>query len=75
MQTIDVGQITQRIPELIEQTINEGEVVITQGGKPIVKLVAINQPTKKQRLFGSAKGLIKLSDDFDEPLDDFKNYL
>ncbi|NOQ34696.1 MAG: DUF2281 domain-containing protein [Methylococcaceae bacterium] len=31
-------------------------------------------PTKK-RTFGSAKGKYKLSEDFDAPLDDFKDYM
>lgn len=31
----------------------------------------IDQPSPK---FGSAKGLVKMSDDFDEPLDDFEEY-
>jgi hypothetical protein len=30
---------------------------------------------KKQPVFGCAKGLIYTSEDFDEPLDDFKNYI
>ena len=30
---------------------------------------------KKQPKFGSAKGKIYLSPDFDEPLEDFKNYM
>jgi len=29
----------------------------------------------KSREFGYAKGKIKLSDDFDEPLDEFNNYM
>ena len=29
----------------------------------------------KKPVFGSAKGKIKLSKDFDEPLDDFKEYM
>lgn len=30
---------------------------------------------RKQRVFGSSKGLIKMADDFDAPLDDFKGYM
>jgi len=30
---------------------------------------------KKKRVFGSAKGLIKMAPDFDEPLEDFKDYM
>ena len=29
----------------------------------------------KQRVFGSSKGMIKMADDFDAPLDDFKDYM
>lgn len=29
----------------------------------------------KQRIFGSAKGLIKIAEDFDEPLEDFREYM
>jgi hypothetical protein len=31
--------------------------------------------TKPRPQFGSAKGLIKMSDDFDEPLEDFEEYM
>ena len=33
------------------------------------------QKKKNTPKFGSAKGLIKMSPDFDEPLDDFKEYM
>ncbi len=34
------------------------------------------QPERpKQRTFGSAKGLIKIAEDFDEPLEDFREYM
>lgn len=33
------------------------------------------KPTLKARQFGFAKGKIKLSPDFDEPLDEFKEYM
>jgi len=33
------------------------------------------QPTLKSREFGYTKGKIKLSADFDEPLEEFKNYM
>ena len=31
--------------------------------------------TKAKPQFGSAKGMFKMSPDFDEPLDDFKEYM
>ncbi|MBU0652651.1 MAG: type II toxin-antitoxin system prevent-host-death family antitoxin [Proteobacteria bacterium] len=74
MQTIDVNQAKQLFPELIERTISGDEVVITQGGQPVARLVAIIKPPRKQRRFGSARGLIIIADDIDEPLEDFKEY-
>ncbi len=74
MQNIELNQAKQCLPELIEQTITGNEVIITKNGEPIVKLVAIGK-SKKQRRFGSAKGLIKISDDFDKPLEDFREYM
>lgn len=32
-------------------------------------------PGKKPRAFGSLKGKIKMTEDFDAPLDDFKDYM
>lgn len=36
-----------------------------------IVLITKEEPSSK---FGSARGLIEMSDDFDEPLDDFKEY-
>ena len=74
MQNIDVNQAKHRFSELIEQAICGDEIVITKSGQPIVKLVAISK-RKHQRQFGSAKGLIKIPPDFDEPLEDFRDYM
>ena len=74
MQNIDVNQAKHRLAELIEQTISEGEVIITKEGQPVAKLIPFTKP-KKQRKFGSARDLIKISEDFDEPLEDFREYL
>ncbi len=39
-----------------------------------LKTKHVQQP-RRQRIFGSAKGLIRIADDFDEPLDDFQEYM
>lgn len=35
----------------------------------------INEPPQKRRIAGLMKGQIRISEDFDEPLDDFKEYM
>lgn len=74
MLNIDINQVKQSFPELVEKTISNGEIVITRGGRPIAKLVPITK-TRIERKFGTAKGLIKMSDDFDQPINDFKEYM
>ena len=51
------------------------EVAITQDNQPDVKLVVISKQAKPNRQAGSAKGMVWMSDDFDEPLEEFKEYM
>ncbi len=77
MQFVEIDQAGTCFPDLINKTIEGDEIVITDSGKPLVKFVAIadKKKKKKKRVFGSAKGLIKIAPDFDEPLEDFKDYM
>ncbi len=74
MLNVDMVKAGNCLPELIAQSIGGSEIVITRGGQPVVKLVALTGQKRKRR-FGSARGLIKISDDFDEPLEDFREYM
>jgi prevent-host-death family protein len=71
MQQITLAEASQHLPELIEAAINGEEIIIVKDDQPIAKLV----PFKRGRRAGSAKGLVTISDDFDEPLEDFKDYM
>ncbi len=73
MPHVDVDQAKQRLEELIEQAARGEEVVITKTGQPVARLSAAT--AKRQREFGSAGGEIWMSDDFDAPLDDFREYM
>lgn len=74
MENVEIKQAAKRFSELIKTAISGHEVIITESGKPIAKLVAVTD-RKQSRKFGSAKGLVKISDDFDEPLEDFREYM
>jgi len=75
MQQITLAEASLNLPELIEAVINGEEIIITKDEKPVVKLTSIVTIEKRSPLFGSAKDLISISDDFDEPLEDFKDYM
>jgi hypothetical protein len=46
-----------------------------EGKELYITVQEISAPIKKRRQRGSAKGLIWLAPDFDEPLEDFQEYL
>lgn len=73
MTQIELQQAQDKFLELIELAASGEDVIIAKGSKPFVKLTAA-QP-KQPRQFGSAKGLITMSDDFDAPLVDFQEYM
>ncbi|NEO43497.1 MAG: DUF2281 domain-containing protein [Moorea sp. SIO4A3] len=73
MHQIYLKEAETRLAELLEAAAAGQDVVILgSDGKSfrIVPMMAV-QATPK---FGSAKGLVEMSDDFDEPLEDFVEY-
>lgn len=66
-----MGQLTlhtklESLPPDLKKEVNDFVDFLLNKSKPA---------TKKSAKFGSAKGKIKMSVDFDEPLDDFKDYM
>ena len=71
---INIDEAKSNLPDLIDAAINGEEIVIAKDDQHVVKLVPISR-AKPRPQFGSAKGLISISDDFDEPLEDFAEYM
>ena len=73
MHTISLVEAKEQLAELVEEAANGEEVIITQEDGSAFKIIPLprSQPYPK---FGSAKGQVKMSDDFDEPLEDFAAY-
>ncbi|PSF34919.1 type II toxin-antitoxin system prevent-host-death family antitoxin [Aphanothece hegewaldii CCALA 016] len=74
METIDINQALPQIRQLLELASQGTEIVITEHEQPIVKLVSLKTSSQRPPLFGSDQNIISISDDFDEPLEDFKDY-
>ncbi len=75
METIEIAQAVLKINELLEIVAKGQEIIITKNHEPIVKLSAVKSLKKRRPLFGSDRDIIAISDDFDEPLDDFQEYM
>jgi len=73
MAPVDLEEAKEHLTELVEKAARGEEVVITRNSRPLARIVPIQ--SRKPRQFGSAKGLIEIADDFDAPLEDFRDYM
>lgn len=69
MATIDIRAAETAFARLIERVEQGEEVVIERAGKPVACLVPATRPAEPRRP-GSARGLIKIHPNFDDPLPD-----
>lgn len=72
MTQVNIHTAKAHLSQLIKKALLGEEVIIARDNKPIVKIVPI--ATSHKRQIGLSKGLVEISDDFNEPLDDFKDY-
>ena len=73
MLQVEITQTPSQVRHFIEKVLQGQDVIFMQQDKPLARLAAIKTP--KQRPFGIAKGLIKMADDFDDPLPEFAEYM
>jgi len=71
MPQFKLSEAKARFSELVQKAMLGEEVIVTKENKPVVKIVPI-KPAKRKP--GTGKG-IWMSPDFDEPLDDFREYM
>lgn len=74
MHTVSLEEAKEHLHVLVDQVAKGEDVIITRGDGATFKIVptALN---KNRPVFGSGRGLFKMADDFDDPLDDFKPYM
>lgn len=67
--TVDIREAQARLPELLSLAQEGNEVIISEGDRPVARLVPIPSPGRK-RVMGLHRGTAWMSEDFDEPLPD-----
>jgi prevent-host-death family protein len=72
MREISITEAGSRLAELIREAKTGQEVVITENERPVARLVALR--ANAPRRAGSARGRVRLSDDFDAPLEGWEAY-
>jgi antitoxin (DNA-binding transcriptional repressor) of toxin-antitoxin stability system len=73
MHQIYLKEVETQLAELIEEAAGGEDIIFTCSDGVSFKLVMVDAVEARPK-FGSAKGLVKMSDDFDEPLEGFENY-
>lgn len=70
---VDLGEAKAKFSSLVARALAGEGVVIARDNTPLLKLVPI-EPTVLPRRPGSARGLVEMSPDFDDPLPGFDEY-
>ena len=74
MQQVDITEAQVQITQLLQSALRGEEIIITRDNQPILKLIQFSPPPKRRQR-GSAKGQIWMAPDFDEPLENFREYM
>ncbi len=69
MKIVNTHEAKTHLSQLLDRVAKGEEIVIARAGKPIARLIAF-QDDSRERKGGHWKGLVRIGDDFDEPLPD-----
>jgi antitoxin (DNA-binding transcriptional repressor) of toxin-antitoxin stability system len=78
MASVTIEEAQNKLIELIHLLTPGEEVVITENDQPVARLTLTAPPSepRKSPQLGTLKGtVLYMAPDFDEPLDDFKEYM
>jgi antitoxin (DNA-binding transcriptional repressor) of toxin-antitoxin stability system len=67
MQQLNIYEVKTHLSKLVDQAHFGETIIIAKAGKPWAKIIPFDVPKKKFK-FGTMKGKIKVSDDFNAPL-------
>lgn len=74
MKQVTIHEAKTHLSHLIQLALQGEEIVIAKGSVPLVTLKVL--PQLRNRQAGGAKGiLVSMSDDFNEPLSDYVEYM
>ena len=71
---MSIAEAKAKFSELVKRAEGGEEIAVTRHGKVVARLVPPTTTSKKPSLLGALRGKIWIADDFDEPLDEFKEY-
>ncbi len=74
--TVTLDEAQNHLKELIHQMTPGDEIIITENERTVAKLIFGSSPVTKRPEPSLGKGsIVYMSSDFDEPLDEMKEYM
>lgn len=73
MSVFNIHEAKTHLSRLVDKALDGGDVVIARANKPLVRLVPLPESLPARRL-DTAAGLVRIAEDFDQPLADFDDY-
>jgi antitoxin (DNA-binding transcriptional repressor) of toxin-antitoxin stability system len=74
MTTVTIHQTKTHLSKLINRVLAGEEIVVLRGRDPVIALKPVRPQQVQRRLNGLPGLIVHMSDDFDAPLADFKEY-
>ena len=74
MRRVSLAEATTNLLALIEEAVNGETIFVVKDEQQAVQLVPVVLPGRRPQ-FGSAKGLIVMAEDFEAPVEDFREYM
>jgi prevent-host-death family protein len=65
---VNIYEAKTKLSQLVERAMVGEEIIIAKAGRPMVKLVRVDAPAKRQ--LGTAAGTIQYADGWDAPMSD-----
>ncbi len=70
MATVNIYEAKTQLSKLVDRAAAGKDVVISRNGRPVTRLVGIQNKQKRMVGYGALKGKGWIADDFDAPLPD-----
>lgn len=75
MITVSIQEAQAELPELIHRLSPGDELIITEHDQPVARLARTTAGQQWPCKAGSARGKIRIAPNFDEPLEEFGEYM
>ncbi|MBW8060703.1 MAG: type II toxin-antitoxin system Phd/YefM family antitoxin [Solirubrobacterales bacterium] len=73
-ESVGIHEAKTQFSKLVRRAEAGEEIVVRRGREPVARITPLEKRSGV-RGFGSMKGEIRIGEDFDEPLEDFREYM